>query len=203
VRGRLETIFSRLVASTKPNEALTQRCDRCNYTPLALMTIAIRQKYYQSIAQIINALLRITPIFASITIILLGLIMLLLPIPLEALLIVIGATILIGSSETAAEWVKTRRARNPRLHNLLSSAEKRLPGKLGDVIRPTSPYVSRRSPSARSPANLASSPWRPHEHPYYRDPCCTLRRRDLSGGADRNRPLHPVPACHRRRRLVH
>lgn len=82
-------------------------------------------------------LLRTAPISAPITIILLGIIILPLPIPLGALLIVIGATILIGSSETVTEWVKTRRARNPRLHNLLSSAEKRLPGKLGDVIRRT------------------------------------------------------------------
>lgn len=89
--------------------------------------------------QMIPILLRTAPILASITIILLGLIILPLPIPLGALLIVIGATILIGSSETATEWVKTRRARNPRLHNLLSSAEKRLPGKRGEVIRPTSP----------------------------------------------------------------
>ena len=87
----------------------------------------------------IPMLLRAVPILASITIILLGLIIPPLPIPLGALLIVIGATILIGSSETATEWVKTRRARNPRLHNLLSSAEKRPPGKLGDVIRRTSP----------------------------------------------------------------
>jgi hypothetical protein len=49
------------------------------------------------------------------------------------------ATILIRSSETATEWVKTRRARNSLLHNPLSSAEERLPGKLGDVIRRTSP----------------------------------------------------------------
>ena len=83
-------------------------------------------------------LLRASPILASITIILLGLIILPLP-TLGGLLIVIGATILIGSSETATEWAKTLRARNPRLHNLLSSAEKRLPGKLGDVIRRTSP----------------------------------------------------------------
>jgi hypothetical protein len=83
--------------------------------------------------------LRTAPILASSAIILLGLIILPLPIPLGALLIVIGATILIGSSETATEWVKTRRARNPRLHNLPSSAEKCLPGKLGDVLRRTSP----------------------------------------------------------------
>jgi hypothetical protein len=84
-------------------------------------------------------LLRTAPVLASITIILLGLTIPPLRIPLGALLIVIGATILIGSSEAATEWVKTRRARNPRLHSLLSSAEKCLPGKLGDVIQRTSP----------------------------------------------------------------
>jgi hypothetical protein len=89
--------------------------------------------------QMTPMLLRTAPVLASITIILLGLLIRPLPIPLGALLIVIGATILIGSSETATEWVKTHRARNPRLHNLLWSAEKRPPGKLGDVIRRTSP----------------------------------------------------------------
>jgi hypothetical protein len=103
----------------------------------------------------IHMLLRTALILASITIILLGLIILPLPISLGELLIVIGATILIGSSETATELVKTRRARNPRLHNLLSSAEKRLPGKLGDVIPRTLPLcLAGRLPPAHRPTWL-------------------------------------------------
>jgi len=75
----------------------------------------------------------------AILLILVGLVVLPLPIPFGAVMIITGLGILISSNATAAEWVKRRRLQNARFNDWLRVLEKRLPGRLGDVVRRTTP----------------------------------------------------------------
>jgi hypothetical protein len=75
----------------------------------------------------------------AIALILVGLVVLPLPIPFGALMILAGVAILVSINAAAAEWVKGRRIRNPRLHRWLDAIETRLPGRLGDIVRRTAP----------------------------------------------------------------
>lgn len=85
------------------------------------------------------ALMRFALLILAIALIVVGLIVLPLPIPFGAIMIVTGLGILISSNESAAEWVRRRRTKHDRMNGWLAAAEKRLPGKLGEILRSTAP----------------------------------------------------------------
>jgi hypothetical protein len=85
------------------------------------------------------AVTRFALLILAIVLIVVGLIVLPLPIPFGAIMIVTGLGILISTSETAADWVRRRRMKSPRVDGWLASAERRLPGKLGEILRRTAP----------------------------------------------------------------
>jgi len=82
---------------------------------------------------------RFTLLIFAIALILAGLIILPLPIPFGAIMIVAGVAILISVNETAANWFRRRRLNNPRFNQWISDVEPRIPGMLGRAIRRTSP----------------------------------------------------------------
>lgn len=82
---------------------------------------------------------RFALLILAIALIVVGLIVLPLPIPFGAIMIVTGLGILVSSNEGAAEWVRRRRMKHPGMNRWLSVAEKRLPGKLAEVLRRTAP----------------------------------------------------------------
>ncbi len=82
---------------------------------------------------------RIALLILAIALIITGLIVLPLPIPFGALMIMVGMTILISSNDTAAGWIRKWREQNPRLNNRISVLENRLPDKLGQILRRTTP----------------------------------------------------------------
>ncbi len=84
-------------------------------------------------------ILRTSYITFAIILIGLGLIVLPLPIPFGAIMIVLGTAILISNSETAAKWVRLRRSRNAWLNQTMSTVGDRLPGRFGSIIRRTAP----------------------------------------------------------------
>ncbi|MGF1622331.1 MAG: PGPGW domain-containing protein [Rhodomicrobiaceae bacterium] len=85
------------------------------------------------------AVTRFALLILAIVLIVAGLIVLPLPIPFGAIMIVTGLGILISTSESAAEWVRRRRMKSARLDSWLAAAEMRLPGKLGEILRRTAP----------------------------------------------------------------
>lgn len=84
-------------------------------------------------------LTRFALLILALALIIVGLIVLPLPIPFGAIMIVTGLGILISSNETAAEWLRQRRTKSARMNGWLAAAEKRLPGKLGEILRRTAP----------------------------------------------------------------
>lgn len=79
-------------------------------------------------------------IFAfAIVILILGAILLPLPIPLGAPLLVIGATMLITVSPAFARLVSSGRARWTRLDYAMSWLEAKAPANLADILRKTRP----------------------------------------------------------------
>ena len=85
------------------------------------------------------AVTRFALLVLAIALIAVGLVVLPLPIPFGAIMIVTGLGILISSNEGAARWLHNRRVRNPGMNSWLAAAENRLPGKLGDILRRTAP----------------------------------------------------------------
>lgn len=83
--------------------------------------------------------IRIALFILAFLLIIVGLIVLPLPLPFGALMIIVGVTILISSNETAAGWVRNRRSQNPKLNGRLLVLEARLPGILGRILRRTTP----------------------------------------------------------------
>jgi hypothetical protein len=84
-------------------------------------------------------LMRFALLIIAIVLIVVGLIVLPLPIPFGAIMIVTGLGILIATNQSVAEWVRRRRMKSPRIDGWLASAEMRLPGKLGQILRRTAP----------------------------------------------------------------
>ncbi|MBX2806103.1 MAG: hypothetical protein KTR19_09035 [Hyphomicrobiales bacterium] len=84
-------------------------------------------------------IMRIALFILSIVLIIGGLIILPLPIPFGAIMIIIGVSILISSNDTAAGWIRQRRINNPGLNQRLLAIEKRLPSRLSAIIRRTTP----------------------------------------------------------------
>lgn len=83
---------------------------------------------------------RISLLVLAIVFICVGLIILPLPIPFGALImLVIGITLLIASNDTAAGWIRAWRVRNPRLNSRILSLETRLPGWISKILRRTTP----------------------------------------------------------------
>ncbi len=85
------------------------------------------------------AVTRFALLILAIVLIVVGLIVLPLPIPFGAIMIVTGLGILIATNKWAAEWVRQRRMKSPRLDSWLAAAESRLPGKLSEILRRTAP----------------------------------------------------------------
>lgn len=84
-------------------------------------------------------LLRFALSVFAVFLIIAGLIVLPLPIPFGAIMILIGVTLLVSSSETAASWVRNYRVKNPKINERLVGLEQRLPHRLGAVLRRTMP----------------------------------------------------------------
>lgn len=77
----------------------------------------------------------------AIFLILTGLIVLPLPIPFGALMIVMGVSILISTNDKAADWIRRYRVRHPKLNERLLGLERRLPERLARIVRRTSPLI--------------------------------------------------------------
>jgi hypothetical protein len=82
---------------------------------------------------------RISLLILAIVLIGAGLIVLPLPIPFGALMLLLGISLLIASNDTAAGWIRTWRVRNPRLNSRMLSLEARLPDWISRVLRRTAP----------------------------------------------------------------
>ena len=82
---------------------------------------------------------RIIIILTAITLILAGLIVLPMPLPFGAIMVLTGFGMLVSSSQTAARAVMAMRARSARLNRLLSLSEKYLPGAMGRALQRTKP----------------------------------------------------------------
>jgi hypothetical protein len=82
---------------------------------------------------------RISLLILAIVLIGAGLIVLPLPIPFGALMLVLGISLLIASNDTAAGWIRTWRVRNPRLNSRMLSLEARLPDWISRILRRTAP----------------------------------------------------------------
>ena len=82
---------------------------------------------------------RIFLLVLAIILIVVGLILLPLPIPFGLITIILGVSILISSNDTAAEWVRNLRRRNPRLNGRLNALGRRLPARLSRIIHRTTP----------------------------------------------------------------
>jgi uncharacterized membrane protein HdeD (DUF308 family) len=83
---------------------------------------------------------RISLLILAIVLIVAGLIVLPLPIPFGALiLLVLGVSLLIASNDTAAGWIRAWRVRNPRLNSRMLSLEARLPVWISKILRRTTP----------------------------------------------------------------
>jgi hypothetical protein len=82
---------------------------------------------------------RISLLILAIVLIGAGLIVLPLPIPFGALMLVLGISLLIASNDTAAGWSRRWRVRNPRLNSRMLSLEARLPAWISKILRRTTP----------------------------------------------------------------
>lgn len=87
----------------------------------------------------INMFIRLILTVPAIVLIFMGLIVLPLPIPFGSLLIFVGFAILISSNAAVAQRLKQQRRRFVHLNAMVCNLERRLPGKLGDVVRRTTP----------------------------------------------------------------
>ena len=79
-------------------------------------------------------------IFAVI-LILAGLVIFPLPIPFGAALIAIGLTVLIGNSRAFAAFLRARRVRHPRVHELFNTLEDRMPTGIRRILERSDPDV--------------------------------------------------------------
>lgn len=70
-----------------------------------------------------------------------GLIILPLPLPFGALLLIVGCALLVSVNEAASLRFKQLRSDYPRLNRLVAPLERRLPGALGRAMRRTAPDV--------------------------------------------------------------
>lgn len=82
---------------------------------------------------------RIVLLILAVVLIFVGLVVLPLPIPFGAAMILTGLTILIASNDTAAGWIRKWREQNPRMNQRILALESRLPDKLGKILRRTTP----------------------------------------------------------------
>lgn len=82
---------------------------------------------------------RIALLILAVALIFTGLIVLPLPIPFGAAMIIIGMTILIASNDTAAGWIRKWREQNPRINQRILALEGRLPNRLRKILSRTTP----------------------------------------------------------------
>jgi hypothetical protein len=76
---------------------------------------------------------------SAVFIILVGMITFPLPIPIGAVLMAVGISMLIGSSKTLQNLLQTSRRRNPRFHEMMRKVEQRAPRKIKNILEKTDP----------------------------------------------------------------
>ncbi len=76
---------------------------------------------------------------ASVVMIIIGLIVLPLPIPLGAIMIVCGIIMLISASATVTFCVKSYRRHHPRANKIIHAIESKLPASLKKILKRTDP----------------------------------------------------------------
>lgn len=61
------------------------------------------------------------------------------PVPIGAVLILIGVSLLVANSDMVRRWLMRRRRRHPRLDRWMSQSEKYLPSPIRRILRTTRP----------------------------------------------------------------
>ncbi|MEO1608460.1 MAG: hypothetical protein AAFR90_03775 [Pseudomonadota bacterium] len=83
--------------------------------------------------------MKIPLLIVAIVLIFLGLIILPMPIPFGAIMIVAGLVLLIYCSNTFARYIKGYRRRHPNLDGFIRKGQNRLPVSLQEIIKRTEP----------------------------------------------------------------
>lgn len=75
----------------------------------------------------------------GVLLVLAGLAIVWLPIPLGIVLIPVGLALIVATSRTAREWLRRRRQNNPGLNRWLGRMEGKVPERIAEPLRKTSP----------------------------------------------------------------
>jgi hypothetical protein len=86
-----------------------------------------------------EAMNRLVLMGLALLLILAGLVILPLPLPFGAFLLIVGCALLVSVNEAASLRFKRLRSDYPRLNRLVAPIERRLPGALGRAMRRTAP----------------------------------------------------------------
>ena len=84
-------------------------------------------------------MVRVILIVVSLALIIVGSIVLPMPIPLGAIMIVLGLTLLVSQSKFVADRLRAFRLTHSKTDKVIRKVEDRLPAKLRDILRRTDP----------------------------------------------------------------
>jgi hypothetical protein len=84
-------------------------------------------------------MIKLFSVVIGVILVLVGFVVFPMPIPLGAIMIVVGLLLLVSASDTVARWVRMFRQHNPGANNVIQAVEDRLPESWKKALRRSDP----------------------------------------------------------------